>query len=570
MFPAFGVLAIALGAPVDSTSSAYCFPESERVVRNHDALSVEKAEAPPLVVLEMANWPSHRVATRMGEILLREKLALRVRVFDYGQQDPPNTATAGGYQTGALRRLASGEVHFNVELWPNAICDFPVQKLHQSAQRRMRTFVPVAYELASRFSISREQMRQVLQTSNGSMYDAHNHGVAAAEVEEVEDDDFYRACSFLRAMSTGMPLARSCAAAAAAAADLADVADADDGTSLPGCWPHWVHRAIEQEGTAGQWLHTLPQGDERAHVQADASSHPDRKFDHGRGPPRRRRLALPLEAEFIAAGSGPIAGWNTSYGMIAAFILTAVYVFRRGDEGYTSGHANQTLPHLVRAVGRALMRGTRAGGSMTWNPASSTARVKPAAATASSVDGNASLGGAAHDSGTPTAQVSGGGGDGGRPPLTASVTLGRSLIIVSADDPYVAVPLIRLDDSSAPSAVLVTTADGRDGNAALRGRDYGALRAEPAGGGVDDGGEDSEDRCTCATIYPGGESGGNGTSLAVTFAPGARLMHCYIDLLRREQRVTGEHDCAELYVAIRAHTQCPNTQCPHTQCPHTQ
>ena len=99
------------GAPEDKAmDSAFCFPEAERVsTKPFLGFSMKRQ-----LKLEIRGWQSHRVVTRIAEILLREKLGYDVRVLDFSNVPISLFSTAalsvdsGGEAT--MLRLASGSV----------------------------------------------------------------------------------------------------------------------------------------------------------------------------------------------------------------------------------------------------------------------------------------------------------------------------------------------------------------------------------------------------------------------------------------------------------------------------
>lgn len=103
------VLTPALADSVEWTSSAQCFPSSEQF-KYGGATIFHGAGGPPKIVLEIQNWMTHQLNTRVAEILLREKLGfdVEVRYFD--------DATQNSYH--AYERLQERKVDLNVELWP--------------------------------------------------------------------------------------------------------------------------------------------------------------------------------------------------------------------------------------------------------------------------------------------------------------------------------------------------------------------------------------------------------------------------------------------------------------------
>ena len=223
-------------------------------------------------------------------------------------------------------------------------------------------------------------------------------------------------------------------------------------------------------------------------------------------------------------------------------IVQALYVFGRGDDGYTSGYAWFTLPNLLRALwrpirggGGAICRCVRVGMAEVASGKTSlaTRRSSPAignveAVSSSAPDALSPLGGHPPPFGISPApsSLSPGPAD-----ADCSITLGRQLITASVDDKYVAVPLLRLDLSASRTSVLVATQDGLDGNGGRFGRDYGALR----------------DTKYCKDGAPPPPSA---RSITVTFEPGMRLQFVYVEILDRPIFKCGEHDCAEFSVNL--------------------
>ena len=92
---------LTVAAVVDRSSPRFCFPKDQRHVRPVSSL----------IKLEIMSWGSHEHITRFTEILLREKLGYDVRVLHF--EDDSSTDLA-------YRRVANGDVSFNMELWPRS------------------------------------------------------------------------------------------------------------------------------------------------------------------------------------------------------------------------------------------------------------------------------------------------------------------------------------------------------------------------------------------------------------------------------------------------------------------
>ena len=99
-----GCLTSAQTGPSDVTSTARCFDEEPYKQTALWALTT------PELTLELMNWDSSALSTRVAEILLREKLGYTVHVVKYLSPGEEGT-------THAYRRVGSGEVDFNFELW---------------------------------------------------------------------------------------------------------------------------------------------------------------------------------------------------------------------------------------------------------------------------------------------------------------------------------------------------------------------------------------------------------------------------------------------------------------------
>ena len=203
-------------------------------------------------------------------------------------------------------------------------------------------------------------------------------------------------------------------------------------------------------------------------------------------------------ASLIASPEGPHVVDVTIVVLISLLACAVVYVFGRGDDGYTSGRAGWTLPDLFCGI---------------WRRASQCACLRTQAVSTSDV--------AVFSTTLPEKGVS------GEVEAKCSVTLGRSVIVVAATDPYVAIPLLRLDSTKGGSDVLLQTVDGREGNGGRYGRDYGAISSE----------------ATSDTVV-------SPSLVQLTFSPGTRLKFAYVELLERKMVTTGEHCCAEFVVAL--------------------
>ena len=192
-----------------------------------------------------------------------------------------------------------------------------------------------------------------------------------------------------------------------------------------------------------------------------------------------------------------VSDWMFLWILILAIAL-AVYVFGRGDDGETSGRGGCTLPNLLRILYRLTRTLITCSFCTTTNPQEMTEPEKKAARSAPATPGDN---------------------------VDSTITLGRSMIVVSSTDAYVALPILRIDKSAGRSTVSLKTVEEREGNGARRGHNYGAIRT---------GHEDTYDA----------------TEIRVTFEPGARLKFVYVTLLRPAKRATGEHDCADFSIAL--------------------
>lgn len=178
-------------------------------------------------------------------------------------------------------------------------------------------------------------------------------------------------------------------------------------------------------------------------------------------------------------------------------VVTAMYVFGRGDDGYTSGWSGCTLPKLLHS----LYRGTKTlitCGCCSTSELEIRSVIEPGQ---SAPEG-------------PPAGVG----------LESAITLGRSTIVVSSTDAYVALPILRIDKSEGRAIVSVKTVEETN-NGARYGRNFGRIR---------EGQEDPPDP----------------TEVKVTFEPGVRLKFVYIDIMKRDVRIPAEHDCAMFSVAL--------------------
>ena len=92
----------------DVTSQRTCFPEPGRMRKSIlDGQNAFGFGTPPNnLKIEIRTWDSHRIVTRMAEILLREKLGFELEVLRF---------KSGRY---VYERLAEQVVHANFECWP--------------------------------------------------------------------------------------------------------------------------------------------------------------------------------------------------------------------------------------------------------------------------------------------------------------------------------------------------------------------------------------------------------------------------------------------------------------------
>ena len=113
----------------DVSSEHFCFPPQER--QDFAGIFTPRRR----LRLEISGWQSHRVVTRMAEILLREKLGYDVRVLNFtieantAPQCPLSPVHGGNRSTGECRflRLRDDVVDMNLELWPQSIGSEAVQ-----------------------------------------------------------------------------------------------------------------------------------------------------------------------------------------------------------------------------------------------------------------------------------------------------------------------------------------------------------------------------------------------------------------------------------------------------------
>ena len=257
---------------------------------------------------------------------------------------------------------------------------------------------------------------------------------------ESEYDEFNRACDFLRELS--MPM---CTA------------------DQPACWTAWVSPSVD--ALPASWR------------------------------------TLPFAQYFTMPSS--LMSDRLVLTMICLLVVGAIYVLRRGDDGYTCGRAKQTLPDLLQFL---------------WRSTCACARGKPAHTVTFAEDSEDGKGSHLKPQNAEDSDVA---------VVGTSVSLGRSTIIVSASDSYVAIPVLRVDDAEGTSRVTVRTRNGIEGNPALLGRDYGALRP-----------------------CPKSEPPVVQNKLVLEFEPRTRLKFVYVDLLAREKRVTGEHDLADFWIDL--------------------
>ena len=72
------------GVYKDASMTSFCFPKAERATTHKSIFTNVKP-----IVLEIADWQSHKIVTRMAEILIREWLGLQVVRHPGSNRLPP-------------------------------------------------------------------------------------------------------------------------------------------------------------------------------------------------------------------------------------------------------------------------------------------------------------------------------------------------------------------------------------------------------------------------------------------------------------------------------------------------
>ena len=212
-----------------------------------------------------------------------------------------------------------------------------------------------------------------------------------------------------------------------------------------------------------------------------------------------RRVDYAFRQLLLDPATGSLVSDSIFLVLITLTVATAMYVFGRGDDGYTSGWSCCTLPKLLRS----LYRGTKTLITCGCSSPSEVVIRSVSELEDSAIEGPPAAAG-----------------------LETAMTLGRSMIVVSSTDAYVAVPILRIDKAEGRVIVSVKTVEEEtEGNAARYGRNFGRIR---------EGQEDPPDP----------------NEVKVTFEPGVRLKFVYIDILKRDARIPAEHDCATFSLAL--------------------
>eukprot|EP00928_Gymnodinium_smaydae_P011147 TRINITY_DN14150_c0_g2_i7.p1 TRINITY_DN14150_c0_g2~~TRINITY_DN14150_c0_g2_i7.p1 ORF type:complete len:1349 (-),score=124.19 TRINITY_DN14150_c0_g2_i7:348-4394(-) len=95
----------------DKTSTIHCFPPDERIKRDSALATLfHDIGGDPAISLEIQDWMTHRLNSRVAEILLREKLGFDVTVRRFVGEEQSSRA--------AYVRLNERRVDLNVEVWP--------------------------------------------------------------------------------------------------------------------------------------------------------------------------------------------------------------------------------------------------------------------------------------------------------------------------------------------------------------------------------------------------------------------------------------------------------------------
>ena len=233
----------------------------------------------------------------------------------------------------------------------------------------------------------------------------------------------------------------------------------------------------------------------------------------------KRQVPIDGLAEILASSEGSRVSELGFAVLLSLFLATAIYVFGRGDDGYTSGRSWFTLIHLLRSIAKCFA-GARTARKIVssisrravpmWDYEESRRKRRNLSRVVQVIQ----------DEHMPEAEAR-------TNELATSVTLGRSRILACAGSPYIALPVLRIDETEETISVDVWTTDGLLGNGARFGRDYGAIRSS-----IDVSLE-------------------HGNMVTLVFEPGRRLHFAYVELRNRgAEVVTGEHDCAEFNVIL--------------------
>ena len=136
--------------PLDlSLSNRFCFPPAERRQSSWRATAIK---------LEIAAWQSHRIITRMAEILLREKMGYRV--FVQGFIDDETIS----YSQRAYERITEGTVDVNMEMWPESLPHAIRTTTLEQALVSARDLGPLGYAATSGWFIPIASLREAAAT----------------------------------------------------------------------------------------------------------------------------------------------------------------------------------------------------------------------------------------------------------------------------------------------------------------------------------------------------------------------------------------------------------------------
>lgn len=230
----------------------------------------------------------------------------------------------------------------------------------------------------------------------------------------------------------------------------------------------------------------------------------------------------------------------------AAMVASSIFLWIRGDGGYTTGYASPVSSLFsLFCFRKTLVRTDTAEGDEGMASRAASALL------ASRLPANG-----AESCSDPNAQ------------RDSTISMGRSLLLVSDGDAYVALPLVRVGSSEREVTVRLASEENTEGNKCLYGVDFGDICMRPdakypsyrgwrrastvrADGAEPEGLPKGSRRHSLSMSNRKDSMLRTGSRLvSVTFAPGARIIFVYVRLLARPRIAVEDPGCAEFTVRL--------------------